>query len=73
MSDLIRFNNDLMTWARWGNASIDTKIQCAAESVMSYCVLHAWEKILHVPTTLCPYVDTLETAWRNRDISKTTQ
>lgn len=67
MSDLIRFNNDLMTWARWGHERLDKKVQAAAESVMSYCVLHAWEKIIRVPYKLEPFVVLLEQAWRNRN------
>lgn len=72
MSGIIRFNNDLMTWARWGKQRVDKKVQAAAESVMSYCVLHAWEKTIQVPNRLEPFVVFLEDAWRNRN-SETTQ
>lgn len=67
MSEIIRFNHDLMQWARWGRESLDKKVQNAAESVMSYCVLHAWEKIIKVPNKLTPHVELLEHAWRNRN------
>lgn len=73
MSDLIRFNNDLMTWARWGNECVDLKVRAAAQSVMSFCVLHAWEKIIKVPNKLGPHVELLEHAWRNRNQGNTTQ
>jgi len=73
MAGIIRFNNDLMSWARWGKGSLDLKVRAAAEAVMSFCVLHAWDKMVHVPDRLEPFVDLLEHAWSDRNVGKAAQ
>lgn len=72
MSTLMRFNNDLMTWSRWGRKSQDEKVKAAAESVMSMCIHQGWSKVVSVPEEMSEYVVVLENAWVYRDPNKTT-